>query len=269
MVRHLHPYLGSLCALVLLTVSACTPPAVPSADPKPIEAPQPLERAVASFQATAIAAVDALPLPPPIKAAPHDEPLLNEAGYQLILEHEVGGGQTYYNRFLQRPTWPGEQSGVTVGIGYDCGYNTRTVILSDWAGMGGGARLAAMAGITGIEAKAKALQVRDILIEWKLAERVFQQTSLEKFYLLTRKTFPGFDDLHPNCQAALVSLVFNRGSSMTGERRREMRDIRAAVPEQNYRAIAKALRSMKRIWNPSSGLIRRREDEARLVEASI
>ena len=42
----------------------------------------------------------------------------------LILKYEVGGGKSYYDRFLAKPTWPGGASGMTLGIGVDCGYYT-------------------------------------------------------------------------------------------------------------------------------------------------
>ena len=60
------------------------------------------------------------------------KPELTDEGRALLYEFEVGGGQRYYERFLARPTWPGFASGVTVGVGYDCGYNSAEVILQDW-----------------------------------------------------------------------------------------------------------------------------------------
>jgi GH24 family phage-related lysozyme (muramidase) len=76
-------------------------------------------------------------------------------------------------------------------------------------------------------------------------------------------------------QGALVSLVYNRGSSMIDkpgdDRRKEMRAIRDAVAVGNLRKIADQLRSMKRLWQGQSlgGLIARREAEADLVEEAI
>ena len=42
----------------------------------------------------------------------------------LILEYEVGGTQSYYEKYLTGPTWPGCASGMTLAIGIDCGYYT-------------------------------------------------------------------------------------------------------------------------------------------------
>lgn len=199
-------------------------------------------------------------------------PRLSPAGLELIYEFEVGGGESYYRRYLSRPTWPGASSGVTIGIGYDLGYNSRAVILSDWSRLAERDRLAAQSGIKGASAKARVATVRDILIEWKLAEEVFDQTTLAKFYGLTSRTFPGLEALDLNAQAALVSLVFNRGSSLVGERRREMAEIKRLVPKRDYAGIAAQIRSMIRIWrgtNIQRGMERRREAEAKLVETAI
>jgi hypothetical protein len=48
-------------------------------------------------------------------------------------------------------------------------------------------------------------------------------------------------------QGGLVSLVFNRGTSMEGHRRREMRAIRDLVPKKDVKEIADQIRQMKRI----------------------
>jgi hypothetical protein len=201
----------------------------------------------------------ALPPPPPPDAQ----------GFQLILDHEVGGGERYYRSHLARPTWPGAASGVTVGIGYDLGYNSPPVILSDWAAVPPAPRLAAVSGIRGRPAAAEAARLRDILIPWAAAEDVFARVTLARYYGLACRTYPGLDRLAPPAQWALVSLVFNRGSSLAGPRRAEMRRIRALVPRADYRAIAAEIRAMKRHWRGQGvdGLIARREAEAQLVEA--
>lgn len=86
--------------------------------------------------------------------------------------------------------------------------------------------------------------------------------------------WPGLHLLHTNAQAALVSLVYNRGADLTDrgrqrdplDRRLEMRDMVRQVHAKDYAGIAASIRSMKRLW-PAKGLIRRRETEARMVES--
>lgn len=199
-------------------------------------------------------------------------PEVSKDGLQLIYDYEVGGGKAYYNRYLVRPEWPGAASGVTIGVGYDLGYNSAGVIRKDWAELDDPIplRLSTAAGITGSRARAILGEYRDIRVEWAAADGVFRSVTLSRFYELARRTFPGFEKLRPNAQAALTSLIFNRGSSMAGESRREMRKIRDLVPAEDYKGIAGQIRSMKRLWPLSSdvgrGLQRRREAEAKLVE---
>ena len=59
-------------------------------------------------------------------------PLLSAKAYKLILDFEVGGGAGYYNARLSRPSWPGVQSGVTIGVGYDLGYYSKSAFALDW-----------------------------------------------------------------------------------------------------------------------------------------
>ena len=196
-----------------------------------------------------------------------EPPKLSDQGRSLIYEFETGGRAG----FDPHPEWPGFQSGVTVGIGYDCGYNSPQVVLHDWSKVEGKERLAATAGISGSRARPLARQVRDIMVHWELATNVFDETTVTKFWLLCQHTFPGFNDMHANAQAGILSLVFNRGNSLTGDRRREMRAIKELIPRQDYRAIAKQIRLMKRVWvgtDIQAGMFRRREAEAALIESA-
>lgn len=228
--------------LFALTALAFAKPPVRLASPTPT--PEPFIVAV-----TPTPSASASPSASPTVVVPEESkpfvvapaaPTLSGAGYQLILNFEVGGGKAYYDRFLARPTWPGLHSGVTIGVGMDLGYNSKAVVLDDWKELPTPhpSRLAATAGVTGVKAKPRAAEVRDILIAWKISEGVFQRITLGKFFAQAQRAFPGFDDLRPNAQAALVSLVFNRGASMNGSGRLEMREIRSLVPKKDYAGIA-------------------------------
>jgi hypothetical protein len=199
----------------------------------------------------------------------------NEATMRLLLDFEVGGGRAYYDRVLRFPTWPGASSGVTIGVGYDLGYNEASTIRGDWNGhipAGRLNRLAQCAGVTGTRARRLVPSVNDIEVQWEAGFAVFQAVSIPKFWRQTQAVFPGVDQLHPNCQGALLSLVFNRGGSLSGERRREMRAVRERVPQGDYRGIAEQIRAMKRLWigtDIEAGMARRRDAEADLVLASV
>lgn len=201
-------------------------------------------------------------LPPP--------PEIDPEGYGLILNFEVGGGRGYYERFLLRPEWPGAASGLTVGVGYDCGYNSTGVIRADWRDFSGRSRLAECAGVTGQRARALVAPRRDLLIPWEMAEGVFVDVSVAKFWQLCRRSWgPGFDALRPNAQWALLSLTFNRGNSFAGPSREEMRRIRDLIPSQDYPAMAAQLRAMTRVWRGrdiEKAMRLRRHAEARLME---
>lgn len=201
-------------------------------------------------------------------------PRHDAAGYQLILDFEVGGGRPYYDARLARPTWPGFASGVTWGIGYDGGYNSRSVILTDWHRVpyGDRERLADVSGITGKAAKPLAAGLRDIVVAWPHAEEVFQRVTIGRFWAQTRRAFPGVEKLPPSAQWALLSLVYNRGPGMSGARRAEMREIRAAVARGDLRAAAEANRRSIRLWRGTEierGMRRRRNAESELLEKGL
>lgn len=200
------------------------------------------------------------------------EELLSPNSLKLIIDYEVGGGEGYYNRYLKKPCWPKGASGVTVGVGYDLGYNSSSQFQKDWGGKIGDSdfnRLKKCLGYKGSAASKKVSSVADIEIPWEAALNVFKLNTIPRFVAITLRAFPGADALHPDAFGALVSLVFNRGGSVKGSRRVEMARIRDLVPSKNYDAIAQEIRSMKRIWAGKGldGLLRRRDKEAALIDA--
>ena len=206
--------------------------------------------------------------------------MLNDKSLKLILEFEVGGGENYYNKFLKNPAWPGEQSGVTIGVGYDLGYVNKAEFSEDWKDLPKETfdRLYKVVGIKGYNAKNLIRGLKDITIPWDLALKVFNNKTVTKFYNLTRETFPNFDNLPEDAKGGLVSLVFNRGAALEGDRRREMKLIRDGmklVSNYDQKAltfIANQIRNMKRIWAGGSiekGMNRRRDAEAKLIEDSL
>jgi hypothetical protein len=201
------------------------------------------------------------------------EPQISDKALNLIVHYEVGG-EDYYNKFLYRPTWPGLNSGVTIGIGYDLGYNNLQSFKASWAtkiSTQDIIRLARTLSVRGRSAKELIPSVKDIKIPWEHALSVFKSNTIPTFTELTNKAFPGADRLHPDAYGALVSLVFNRGSDLQGSRRVEMKNIRSLVPSKDYKGIANEIRKMKRLWQNAgvNGLLKRREDEAKLVESCI
>jgi hypothetical protein len=206
--------------------------------------------------------------------------MLSKKSLDLILEFEVGGGENYYNKFLKNPTWPGEQSGVTIGVGYDLGYVNKTEFTEDWKDLPKEIfdRLYKVVGIKGIAAKNLIRGLKDITIPWDISLKVFNNKTVTKFWNLTKEIFPNFDNLPEDAKGGLVSLVFNRGNGLEGDRRREMKLIRdgmqlvSTFDQKALTFIANQIRNMKRIWIGGSiekGMSRRRDAEAKLIEESL
>jgi len=196
----------------------------------------------------------------------------SDKALELLLEYEVGGGQKYYEKYLQGPTWPGGASGVTLAIGIDCGYYSRETLKNMFNFLPCKQLTAILdgTGLKGQSAKEYVSKIKPlgIKVPWEKAEDIFKKYTWPKFANLAEKTFPGLDQLGDNAYGAIISLVFNRGSSLIGDSRLEMRKIKDLVPKKDYKGIAKELRKMKRIWQGKGldGLITRREAEAKLVE---
>ena len=209
---------------------------------------------------------------------------ISKAALKLIVDYETGG-ERYYKRTLQRPTWPAYASGVTIGFGYDLGYHSKTQIERDWGEELSKADIEKLKTASGVKGKlAKSLANRlarsGMTIPWATGQRVFNETTLPRQVALTVKAFPESDELPPHLFGVLVSLVFNRGASMSGSRRAEMKEIRTLIANRkNYddkelaRRISDQIKSMRRLWkdNPRSDgdLYDRRTDEAKLVTTAF
>jgi hypothetical protein len=198
---------------------------------------------------------------------------VSSAGIQLLLDQEVGGGQRYYDTHCAHPDWPGESSGVTIGIGYDLGYETS--FIKDWQGILGDDDMLALAKCRGLRAetaKAALINVADIVVPWPSAFKVFTETTIPVCCQTTLSAFPGLDQLPQPVLDALVDLVYNRGASMDGDRRMEMRQVRACVAQKDIQGIAAAIRRMERIWigtTIENDMVARRDAEATMVESAL
>ena len=199
--------------------------------------------------------------------------VVSQKSYNLIVEFETGGKVEYQAQGLMHPTYPGGASGPTIGIGYDCGYNTRQQIAQDWGDLLPACtikRLQDVAGLKGSTAQIAVRRMKDITISWESSITVFERKTMPRFGGLTRGSFPKVTTTPPGVQGATESIVFNRGESMSGSGRLEMREMRDAMPDR-LKDIPRYIRRMKRIWEGKhlDGLIRRREAEACLVEESL
>jgi hypothetical protein len=209
------------------------------------------------------------PVPSPAEVA---SLTVSTKGVDMLVAFEVSS-ETAYARKYQRPIWPGGESGVTIGIGYDVARQAPATIRRDWAGLLPDAdieRLASVSGLAGADAQRALARVANVVVPFAAARKVFYLRSLPVYAAKTRGAYPGVEALPADAQAGLLSLVYNRGAGKQGERRREMAAIAPLVVAGDLAGIAGEIRSMKRLWDPRvlPGLIDRREKEAQLVQQS-
>lgn len=204
--------------------------------------------------------------------------IISEAAGNLIIEQEVSSEAAYKAKY-QRPERPGGASGITIGIGYDCGYSTPDQIRKDWGGRISSDMVEVLAtraaGLKSGDAQARLAEVRPkVIVPWDAAVSEFYDVEVPRWVAKVNAYLPNTELLPPDCLGALVSLAYNRGPSFNnaGERYTEMRNIKSAMQAKRFADIPEQFRLMKRIWagNPSMrGLVSRREQEAKLFERGL
>lgn len=200
--------------------------------------------------------------------------MLNKRSIDFIIQHEAGG-RAYYDKVLQKPTWPGGESGITVGLGYDLGYNSEKQFKLDWGKTLSEASIKTLKTVLGLKGeKAKISLKGDLLnirISYNIAYDVFVKCSVPRFYKLALSIYPEMVNLNEDTQGMLVSMIFNRGASLNGDSRKEMRAIVELVKKKDYEAIAEEIEKSKRLWEHKGldGLVVRREAEADMIRDSI
>lgn len=194
---------------------------------------------------------------------------LDQEGIDFIIKEETGGREYYEKVYKRTFIWPKGMSGPTAMVGIDIGYYSAEEINTIFKPLTTAHELDLIQngrGKKGLIAESYTKKLKGITFEWDEAVSVFERYILPKFTRYTQKTFPGVENLCSSAQAALVSLVFNRGTSLKGPTRKEMAAVKSLVASKKYKEIAMQFRSMQRLWEKGSGLIARREGEAKLIE---
>lgn len=209
---------------------------------------------------------------PDADAPPELNLITSKGGLDQIVRFEISSDANY-RKNLQNPIWPGAESGITIGVGYDLGHTAAGRIEEDWRGRIRDAdldRLLGAEGLKGDDAKKALKKVKDVIVPLEPAQEVFFRRTLTHFAAHTKRTYPGVEELPADAQSMILSLVFNRGGSLSGATRREMKAIKDLIPQRDLAAIAFQVRSMKRLWDKSElpGLHVRRDREAELIEAA-
>ena len=198
--------------------------------------------------------------------------MLNDNAIDTIVNFEIESRQRYEKSY-SRPEWPSGASGVTIGIGYDLQFATAEAFAADWSDLPADQlqRLSAAVGLRGEAAKALIPQLKDIVIPYDMAVTAFRRSSqLAQSLRMTANAFPKATKLPPDCFSALVSLVYNRGASVSGDKRAEMFAISRLIQLEEYHAVPEQFRAMAWIWDRNlKGLPQRRADEAKLFEKGL
>jgi peptidoglycan hydrolase-like protein with peptidoglycan-binding domain len=207
-----------------------------------------------------------------LEALPPPCPDIATAAVAFIAREEVSG-RAQYDAALAAPCFPGGDSGMTIGIGYDLRFEAGH-FAADWGDRLDGATHAALVPWLGRPGSAAGVaELARLRIGWDAAWFVFTRRSLPAYVARTRAAFPGFDALPPLSRGALVSLVYNRGAAMqdgsADDRRLEMRRIRDALAAGRPREVPAALLAMRRLWPTLRGLRERRAREAALFQEGL
>lgn len=194
---------------------------------------------------------------------------ISQDGDNLIVDEETGGQAEYLRTGENHPDYPGGLSGVTVLIGYDCGYSTAQQIgddLGPYLPADVVAALQSVAGIHGSPAHSHAAELHWIDCPWDAAMEVFHDRDLPKWVGICERDLPNFDLLHGDQKGAETSLAFNRGPSFDqpGDRYAEMRNIKAHMIAQRFDLIPAEFLAMRRLWPEGGDLWKRRGHEAAL-----
>ena len=195
---------------------------------------------------------------------------------QAIMAFEVSWSPTTgfatYNKKYARPVVPdpiNTDSGVTVGIGYDCSVMSSAKIIKDWSSVLPADMVTSLSKCAGLKKQAAvgALQtVKNVFVSIEAALQVFYNNTIFSYSKQALSIYPNIINIHPIEASVIVSLVYNRGSALEGDRRREMKQLVGAINRDNDKEMADLIRSMCRLWPNTKGLQIRRKAEAALIE---
>lgn len=193
----------------------------------------------------------------------------------LLMVTEEDGDQNYYLKTEEHFSWPGGSSGPTVGVGYDCGYETAASIEADWSPYIDAARVAILvpaAGLTGSRGQQYVVAHRSaITITWQEGLTQFTGHELPQWEAIVASHLPNTDKLSGDCFGAITSLAYNRGPSFDspGSQYIEMRNIKAHMAALRFDLIPTEFLAMRRLWPYGGDLWKRRGHEALLFRDGL
>lgn len=208
---------------------------------------------------------------------------LDTDGIAFIAREETGG-LAFYERFTRWPHYPGHASGITIGVGYDLRFHSLDAFQNDWGELLSQEVLDELSndiGHKGNRQRTNELKELEINIPFTAAWQVFSSHTIPNFFAQTESIYHSITELPKPLRSVLVSLVYNRGTSLSGSRRREMRNIQQILREAENPGLSTSERkatlnrvedeilSMQRLWSTSSGLNKRRQAEANMWRQAL
>ena len=192
-------------------------------------------------------------------------PDLTAPGVSFIGHAEVAGPAEYRKRY-SHAVWPTKESGITIGIGCELSAVSKTMLASDWATFvrqDALDRLAPGRRAGDSQASRERLRHRD-----SPSVRILRLPEAHDSGSCEEHAH-GLSDARrspPARRTALISLVFNRGSDLDGDRRREMKAIRDLLEAGKPEQVADQFDAMERLCDPATdgGVIKRRHRAATL-----
>lgn len=200
--------------------------------------------------------------------------MISKKAIDLIVQYEVGG-KSYYDKVMHRPTFPGFNSGIKIGIGYNLAYTYQKQLINDWTGNINPNYFPALFRVLGLKGiPAKQMLIGDLLkvtIPYLNAYDVLIKRTIPRYYLMALEIYPELSLLNEDTKGAIVSMVMCRGIKLDGENRVEMRELVELIANKDYDGIADAVERSKRLCEVRGldELVKRREAEADLILQSI
>lgn len=161
-------------------------------------------------------------------------------------------------------SWPGGQSGPTIGCGIDLGTIGADNIDTVFRGLVPASEIRLMQRACGIKGTAAKLWVErhHIVITKDVAQRAFYRTCM-LFWDYALVDYPGLEKLDNNTQGVVLSLVFNYGPHA-----RQLDGLRAPIKAHNICGILEHVRKLQ-AGVSMPGLVRRRKLECSLLEIVV
>jgi hypothetical protein len=205
---------------------------------------------------------------------------ISQKSVDLICYYEIGGGQKEFEKYYSKPivpAWQTTSSGVTVGIGVDCGYLTKEQMVVAFTGILTDDEIKLLQSVSGYKGRSAYYNALPkvkykVSLTWDQAQAIFNRFTLPSFTKQTANAFALTPErLHPHSNGALVSLVYNRGPSLANtDSRKEMRWIKYNISINREDRVPYDIKSMKRLWGPSlKGLWLRRDAESKLFQEGL